>query len=41
VIEPNLGFAVSIELLKPLVEKPNPIPMTRWSSAACRWQRSA
>ncbi len=30
VVTPNLGFAVSIDLLKPLVEKPNPIPMTRW-----------
>ena len=26
----NLGFAVSINALKPLLEKPNPIPMQRW-----------
>lgn len=26
----NLGFAVPVEALKPLLEKPNPIPMTRW-----------
>ena len=26
----NLGFAVRIEELLPLVEKPNPIPMERW-----------
>ena len=29
-IERNLGFAVPINALKPLVEKPNPIPMERW-----------
>ncbi|HQU43376.1 MAG TPA: transglutaminase family protein [Pirellulales bacterium] len=26
----NLGFAVAINRLKPLIEKPNPIPMDRW-----------
>ena len=26
----NLGFAMSVNSLKPLLEKPNPIPMSRW-----------
>ncbi len=26
----NLGFAVAINALKPLIAKPNPIPMNRW-----------
>ena len=26
----NLGFAVKINALKPLLEKPNPVPMARW-----------
>ena len=26
----NLGFAVPINLLKPLLEKPNPVPIERW-----------
>ncbi len=26
----NLGFAICINSLKPLLEKPNPIPMNRW-----------
>ena len=26
----NLGFAICINSLKPLLEKPNPIPMSRW-----------
>ncbi len=26
----NLGFAVSVNVLKPLLEKPNPISMSRW-----------
>lgn len=26
----NLGFAISVNSLKPLLEKPNPIPMARW-----------
>jgi len=26
----NLGFAVTINALKPLLEKPNPVPMERW-----------
>ncbi|MGD9720959.1 MAG: transglutaminase family protein [Pirellulales bacterium] len=29
-VTPNLGFAVSINVLKPLLDKPNPIPMSRW-----------
>lgn len=27
---PNLGFALTINQLKPLIERPNPIPMDRW-----------
>lgn len=26
----NLGFAVTINALKPLIEKPNPVPISRW-----------
>ena len=26
----NLGFAVPVNLLKPLLEKPNPVPIERW-----------
>lgn len=26
----NLGFAISVNALKPLLEKPNPIPMSKW-----------
>jgi serine protease Do len=29
-LTPNLGFALTINLLKPLLAKPNPIPMSRW-----------
>lgn len=29
-VTPNLGFAVTINHLKSLIEKPNPIPMSRW-----------
>ena len=29
-VTPNLGFAVAIDSLKTLLEKPNPIPMSRW-----------
>jgi serine protease Do len=29
-LTPNLGFALAARLLKPLLEKPNPIPMSRW-----------
>jgi serine protease Do len=29
-VTPNLGFALTINLLKPLLTKPNPIPMSRW-----------
>jgi serine protease Do len=30
VITPNLGFAIPINALKPLLQKPNPVPMERW-----------
>jgi len=30
VMTPNLGFAMPVNLLKTLLEKPNPIPMSRW-----------
>jgi serine protease Do len=29
-VTPNLGFAVSTELLRPLLERPNPVTMDRW-----------
>lgn len=29
-VTPNLGFAVSINALKPLLKKPNPVPMAAW-----------
>jgi regulator of sirC expression with transglutaminase-like and TPR domain len=29
-VTPNLGFAVAINTLKPLLKKPNPIPMAAW-----------
>jgi regulator of sirC expression with transglutaminase-like and TPR domain len=29
-LTPNLGFAVPINALKPLLAKPNPVPMSRW-----------
>jgi regulator of sirC expression with transglutaminase-like and TPR domain len=29
-VTPNLGFAVAINSLKPLLERPNPVPMARW-----------
>ena len=29
-LTPNLGFAMPVNLLKTLLEKPNPVPMTRW-----------
>ena len=29
-LSPNLGFALPINLLKTLLEKPNPVPMNRW-----------
>lgn len=31
-LEQNVGFAVPINALKPLLEKPNPIPMERWAT---------
>lgn len=38
----NLGFAVEINSLKPLLEKPNPVPLSRWLTIgtldARRWQ---
>lgn len=38
----NLGFAVESNALKPLLEKPNPIPLSRWLTIgtldAKRWQ---
>jgi len=47
----NLGFAVRVAALKPLLEKPNPVPMSRWLTmgrldparwttlAGARWQQ--
>ncbi|REK19623.1 MAG: hypothetical protein DWQ37_00745 [Planctomycetota bacterium] len=32
VVTPNLGFALAINLIKPLLDKPNPIPMSRWQT---------
>jgi S1-C subfamily serine protease/regulator of sirC expression with transglutaminase-like and TPR domain len=29
-LTPNLGFAVAIDALKPLLRKPNPVPMSAW-----------
>jgi regulator of sirC expression with transglutaminase-like and TPR domain len=29
---PNLGFAMPVNLLKALMERPNPVPMSRWIS---------
>ncbi|HVW01748.1 MAG TPA: trypsin-like peptidase domain-containing protein, partial [Planctomycetaceae bacterium] len=29
-VTPNLGFAVEVNSLKPLIEHPNPVPMDRW-----------
>ncbi len=29
-VTPNLGFAVAINTLKPLLKKPNPVPMSAW-----------
>jgi regulator of sirC expression with transglutaminase-like and TPR domain len=29
-VSPNLGFAMPVNALKPLLKKPNPIPMARW-----------
>ncbi len=41
-VTPNLGFALTINLLKPLLEKPNPIAMSRWRTIgaldAREWQ---
>jgi regulator of sirC expression with transglutaminase-like and TPR domain len=30
VVSENLGFAVAVDALKPLLKKPNPVPMDRW-----------
>jgi regulator of sirC expression with transglutaminase-like and TPR domain len=52
-VTPNLGFALSVNLIKPLLEKPNPIPMSRWLTigaldprqwkpvSAARWRQRA
>jgi serine protease Do len=29
-VTPNLGFAVAVESLKPLLDKPHPVPMSAW-----------
>ena len=29
-LTPNLGFAMPVNLLKPLLEHPNPVPISRW-----------
>jgi serine protease Do len=38
----NLGFALPVNSLKPLLEKPNPVPMSRWLTLgalpASQWQ---
>ena len=38
----NLGFAVPVNLLKPLLKKPNPVKMDRWLTMGaldrCRWE---
>jgi regulator of sirC expression with transglutaminase-like and TPR domain len=31
-VTPNLGFALTVNLLKPLLAKPNPIAMSRWQT---------
>ena len=35
----NLGFAVVINALKPLLEKPNPIPISRWKTIGALRER--
>ncbi|MEO1997587.1 MAG: trypsin-like peptidase domain-containing protein, partial [Planctomycetaceae bacterium] len=30
IVTPNLGYAVAINALKHLIDRPNPVPMTRW-----------
>lgn len=30
IVTPNLGFAIKINALKPMIERPNPIPMSNW-----------
>lgn len=35
-VTPNLGFALTINLLKPLLEKPNPIVISRWRTIGAR-----
>jgi serine protease Do len=41
-VEHNLGFAIQIDSLKPLLEKPNPVTITRWITIGGidpkRWQ---
>ncbi len=29
-VTPNLGFAIAVDALKPLLKKPNPVPMSAW-----------
>ena len=29
-VQANLGFAVAINILKPLIQRPNPVPIERW-----------
>ncbi len=31
-LSPNLGFAIPVDALKTLLEKPNPVPLERWRS---------
>ncbi|MBX3412484.1 MAG: trypsin-like peptidase domain-containing protein [Pirellulales bacterium] len=42
IVTANLGFAVAVKQLRPLIEKPNPIPMARWLTIgqlrADQWQ---
>jgi len=35
----NLGFAVVVDALKPLLEKPNPIPIARWTTIGALKER--
>ncbi len=44
-LSPNLGFAIPINALKTLLEKPNPVPLERWRSLngmdAAKWSVSS
>ena len=35
VVSENLGFAVAVNSLKPLLKKPNPVPIDRWLTIVC------